>query len=88
VPERVAAVAGAAGSGALLVDFADARRADSYRVALVNAADNQPVAERIVAESEAAFTGLPPGITVKVTVTARNEAGEGKESAAITAVVP
>jgi len=48
----------------LFVDWDDARRADSYRITLVEAASTAEVAARLVEESEAFFTNLPAGITV------------------------
>ncbi|MBI4327034.1 MAG: hypothetical protein HY674_17485 [Chloroflexi bacterium] len=58
----------------------DARRAQSHRVTVANAADGAKVAEKIVSASEAALQGLPAGATVKVAVSSRNGAGSERKA--------
>jgi hypothetical protein len=74
--------------GTLFVDWADARRADFYRVLIqvagVDAAFRQVDRRE---ESDATLTGLPGAATVKVKITAVNDAGAGPDSAEAQAVV-
>ena len=87
VPEALVVTPGAAGT--LLVDWADARRAARYRVwvqVLTVDADFRAVAT--VTDSDATLSGLPSGKTVKVRVTAANDAGESGPSAEVQPVVP
>lgn len=68
-------------TGSVLADWADARRADRYRVfKQVVGVDADFVAVTSVTESDATLTGLPSGSTVKVRVTAVNAAGESQPS--------
>ena len=46
------------------------------------------MAEVLPQDSEATLLGLPVGVTVKLTVTARNAAGESPASEAIEVIVP
>jgi hypothetical protein len=84
IPANLVLTAGSAGT--LFADWDDAPRADNYR-AVVSDSEGKTLAERLVVESEAMFTGLPSGAAVKVVVTARNSAGESKASEAVEAVV-
>jgi hypothetical protein len=75
--------------GTLYVHWTAARRAERYRVwiQVVGAdADFRNVVTRD--ETDATLTGLPSGATVKVQVTAANEAGEGPASAVVEIKVP
>jgi hypothetical protein len=88
VPANLVATPGGPGSHTVFVDWDNARRAETYRVLARAAATGAPLLERIVEESEA-MLGLPAGATVKITVTARNDAGgESAESEPITVAVP
>jgi hypothetical protein len=88
VPENLVATPGARGSHAVFVDWDNARRAENYRVLARDAATSAMVLECIVEESEE-MLGLPAGVTVKITVTARNDTGgESAESEPITAAAP
>jgi hypothetical protein len=84
IPANLVLTAGLAGT--LFADWDDAPRADTYRASVADA-EGKTLAERVVAESEAMFTGLPSGAKVQVTVTARNAAGESRACAAVEAVV-
>ena len=86
-PENLTATPGATGSGMVFVDWDDARRADAYRLRATGA-DGKTLAEVLPQDSEATLTGLPVGVTVKLTVTARNAAGESPASEAIAVDVP
>ena len=86
VPEALVVTPGVAGT--LLVDWADARRATRYRVWVqVVTVDNDFRAAATVTDSDATVSGLPHGKTVKVRVTAANDAGESLPSAVVEAVV-
>ena len=80
VPQNLTVTPGAAGSQALYAHCDDARRADGYRFTVLNAADNTELAELLTLDAEATFTGLPSGVKVDVSVTARNTTGESQES--------
>lgn len=85
-PEALVVTSG--GAGTLLADWAEARRATRYRVWLQIVgvdADFHTVAT--VTDSDATLTGLPTGKTVKIRVTALNDAGESIPSAEVEAVV-
>ena len=89
VPENLTATAGAPGSGTLFLHCDTARRGDSYRFVISNAAGGAKLAEKLSGEPEAVFTGLPAGANVNITVSARNTAGgESQPSAPTAAVVP
>jgi len=89
VPDNLTTIPGAPGSHTLFIDWDDARRAEGYRVTLLNAATNDPVDSRLTTDSEATFTGLPAGISVKITITARLTNGaESPASPPLTAAVP
>ena len=84
-PEALVLTPGVAGT--LLADWADAPRADRYRVWIqIMGVDTEfrPVAT--VTDSDATLTGLGSGKTVKVRVTAVNDAGESAPSAVVEAV--
>jgi hypothetical protein len=88
MPENVTVAPGAAGSGALFINFDDARRATGYRVKVTNAAGGAELASVLTPNSEETVTGLPVGANVNITVTARNDAGESQPMAPVAAVVP
>ena len=89
VPENLTATAGAPGSGTLFLHCDSARRADSYRFRVKNAATGAQLAEKLSDEPEAVIPGLPAGANVNITVSARNTAGgESQPSEATAAVVP
>jgi hypothetical protein len=46
------------------------------------------VAERLVNDSEAVFTGLPAGTHLKIAITSRNDAGESQPSEPVTVQLP
>lgn len=86
VPVNVVVTPGS--PGMMFVDWDDARRAENYRVRVLNPA-GEPLAEEIVEESERTFTGLPTGTAVTVVVTARNtEGGESGPSEPASGTVP
>jgi hypothetical protein len=62
--------------GSLFADWDDARRAESYRASVFNAATNAKLAELLVQDSDANFSGLPTDIPLRVEVTSINAAGE------------
>lgn len=75
--------------GALYVHCGDARRADSYRFTLLDAADPKKViAEVLVHEPEAMFEHLVSGTNLNVIASAHNATGESQPCAAVAAVVP
>jgi hypothetical protein len=81
-------VATPGGPGILLVDWADARRAERYKVETLipPSADWTEAAQ--VAESEATLTGLPTGSQVKLRILSANPAGYAQPSEEITVTVP
>ena len=85
IPENLTAIPGA--PGMLYVDWDDARRADTYRLRAADPA-GKVLAEATPQDSEATLTGLPSGLTVTLTVTARNATGESPASEALTVAVP
>ena len=89
-PEIPAGLVLAAGNaGAVLGDWSDAPRADHYRVwKQVVGVDAAPVAVGSPTDSDFTLTGLPSGATVKVYVTAVNDAGESQPSEVKQIVVP
>ncbi len=72
----------AAGSpGTLAADWSDTPRADHYRVwKQVVGVDADPIAIGSPTDSDFTLTGLPSGATVKVYITAVNDAGESAPS--------
>ncbi len=89
VPLHVVITPGAAGSGVLFIDWDDARRADSYRARILsNGTPPLEITMRLVSESEATFTGLSSGMSVRVEITAINDAGESQPSQTVTVAVP
>ncbi len=74
--------------GHLLADWADARRASRYRVWVkVEGVDTDFHAAATVTDSDATLNTFPSGRTVRVRVTAANDAGESTPSAEVQAVV-
>jgi hypothetical protein len=55
---------------------------------ILKSEDDSEVTEKLSNEPETAIDGLSSGVTVKITVSARNSTGESQPSATITAVVP
>lgn len=87
VPEGLVLAGGDAGEVA--ADWSDAPRADHYRVwKQVVGVDAGFVAVGSPTDSDFTLTGLPSGATVKVRVTAVNDAGESTPSATQQIVVP
>ena len=85
-PEGLILTPGATGS--LYSDWANARRANRYRVFIqVIGTDANFRYVDTVTESNYLFTGLPSGATVKVRITAANDAGETAPSAEVQATV-
>lgn len=76
------------GSGVLLVDWADARRAERYKVELKlpDQATFSEVAQ--VTDSETALTSLPSGQTITLRVISANEAGDAPPSEELSLMVP
>ena len=86
VPEALVVTPGVAGT--LLADWADARGATRYRVfQQIVGVDPDFRDVLTVTDSDATLAGLPTGATVKVRVTARNDAGESLPSAEVETVV-
>ncbi len=82
-------VLAAGGTGELEADWSDAPRADRYRVwKQVVGVDANPIAVGSPTDSDFTLTGLPSGATVKVQITAVNDAGESQPSATQQLVVP
>jgi len=89
VPAGLVVAPGAPASGTLLMHWQSARRATNYRVALLNSITGVTVVERIVAATEAVFTGLASGQVLHVVVSARNgRGGESLTAPAVTATAP
>ena len=88
VPAHVTVTLGTAGSDSLYVEWDDARRAEGYRVVLTDAANGSTLAEKLVSDSEAVFTGLTAGSHVQIRVTARNDAGESLAAEAVGVQLP
>lgn len=87
IPEGLVLVAG--GAGQLEADWSDAPRAGHYRVwKQVVGVDAAFVAVGSPTDSDFTLTGLPSGATVKVQVTAVNDAGESQPSTTQQLVVP
>ncbi len=86
IPDGLIATPGAAGT--LYVDWADARRADHYRVwKKVTGVDAGFSSVATVTDSDATLTGLPSGATVQIQVTAVNDAGESVPSDPVSVMV-
>lgn len=88
-PEAVGEVLLTAGApGTVLVDWADSRRAERYKVEtfLPNATEWMDAA--MTEDSDATLAALPSGATVKVRVIAANEAGDAAPSPEATIAVP
>jgi len=87
VPMNLVVTLGAVGSRQQFYDWDNARRADTFRLVIKDAAGGELV-NVIVSESEYMATDLPAGTTVSTTVTGRNGPLESLPSAVVTAVVP
>jgi hypothetical protein len=82
-------VVSGAGTGHLLADWANAPRADRYRVyKQVVGVDSDFVLAATVTDSEANLNTFTPGARVRVKVTAINEGGESQSSAVVEQTVP
>jgi hypothetical protein len=89
VPDNVTATAGAPDSHQLFIHWDDARRASSYRLVVNNGSNGEALLfSTLTQESELTVNGLPAGATVRISITARNDAGESQPSTLITVVVP
>jgi hypothetical protein len=88
IPENLTITPGAPGSRILFAHCDNARRAESYRFRVTNAATGVQLAERLSNEPEAMLGGLASGASVNITVSAHNEAGESQPSAPVSATVP
>jgi hypothetical protein len=87
VPDAPILTAGAPGT--VLADWADARRADHYRVfKQIVGVDADFVFVDNPTDSDCTLTGLPHGATVKICVSAVNAAGESLKSDPAQIVVP
>ena len=87
-PDGIVLVAGAE-PGSILVDWADVPRALRYRVfKQVIGTDANFVPAATVNDSDATLTGFTTGATVRIQITAVNDAGESQPSAAVEIVVP
>jgi hypothetical protein len=88
VPENVVVAPAAAGTHTLVIHWDDARRADGYRVKVMNAAGDTQLTEMLTQDSGVAIGNLPAGATVNIAVSARNATGESQPTAPVSAVVP
>jgi len=88
VPENLSVTIGPEGSGTLIINWDEARRADNYRVRITRVADGVEVLNQIVQDSEFTATNLPPGTEVSITVSARNQGGESQAAGPANADVP
>jgi hypothetical protein len=90
VPENLTAVAGAPGSKTVIADWDDARRADNYRLRVVNKATTAEVANEIAQDSQFSLTlgAVASGTIVVLFVSARNAAGESPASGGVEIIVP
>jgi hypothetical protein len=87
VPEDLILAAGPAGT--VIADWGNARRAERYRVfKQIVGTDADFVFNQTVTESDATLSSLPSGETLKVRVTAANDAGESAPSVEQEIVVP
>ncbi len=81
-PDSVILVAGVV-AGTILVDWADVPRALRYRVfKQVVGTDANFLPSATVSDSDATLTGFPSGATIRIQVTAVNDAGESQPSEA------
>ena len=87
--EHLVVTAGAAGSGMLLADWDDARRASRYRVfRQIVGVDATPVeVTSMVTESDFTLRGLPTAAVVNVYVVPVNDACDGPASATVRGAV-
>lgn len=74
--------------GILLLDWANARRAERYKVEIKKPTDADFVEAAQVSDSEATLTGLTSGASVTIRVLSANAAGYALSSETLTAVVP
>ena len=87
VPDGLVVTQGVAGSGSLIVDWNDSRRATNYKVyALINGAQH-PVEFGLFTDSQAVIT-LPPGTNAQITVAAHNDHGYSAPSDLVNATAP
>lgn len=87
IPDGLALNPGSA--GIVYAHWAAARRADHYRVwKQIVGVDTEFKAVSSVNDPDAALSGLPSGKTVKIQITAVNDAGESQPSATVEIVVP
>lgn len=87
VPENLVLAGG--GAGTVAVDWSDAPRADHYRVwRQVVGVDAEFIAAGSPTDSDFTLGGLPSGATVRVRVTAVNDAGESGPSETKQITVP
>lgn len=87
-PDSLIAVIGTE-PGTVHVDWADVPRALRYRVfKQIVGTDADFVAVATVNDSDATLSGLPSGATVRIRVTAVNDAGESSPSAAVEIALP
>ena len=75
-PEVPLATPGASGSGALMLDWHTARRAERYRIWLKKPGEPDFLPVLTVHDHECAVTGLPLGVPLALRLTAANDAGE------------
>lgn len=89
MPERVHGLILTAGlPGTVLVQWEHAARAINYRVSWKpQGSSGDPTVAGLYGDGEATLSGLPSGVTIVVTVTARNDAGETQPTEA-TILVP
>lgn len=74
--------------GIILLDWADARRAERYKVEIKKPADAGFVEAAQVSDSEATLTGLPSGASISLRVLSANEAGYALPSEVLVATAP
>jgi hypothetical protein len=86
VPENLTVTMGAAGT--LILHCDNARRAESYRFTVTNAANGTKLVDKLSDEPEVVFSGLPSGTAVNIIVSAKNATGESGDSEPVGAVVP
>jgi hypothetical protein len=80
VPDNLVLTAGATGTGALIVDWAPSRRAESYRVKVVVAGEAPPRLFGLFPDDQTVLTGLPLAKLLTITIIAHNAAGDSAES--------